>query len=156
MSISTQPTVRAFLVAAGLLSAGVAALHLAIILIGGPAFRYFGAGERMARLAERGSSEPTFVTIVLILLFASWAAYAFSGAGLIPALPRLRGVLLLIGLVYAGRGLAVLPQAYFWLAAGPAAVPGRHVAFSAASLVIGLTYLAGTIRLSGSNGDRVG
>lgn len=47
------------LVAAGALSAGFAALHVAIIVAGGPAYRYFGAGERMVRRADRGSSEPT-------------------------------------------------------------------------------------------------
>jgi hypothetical protein len=131
-------------VAAGALSAGVAALHVAIIVGGGPAYRYFGAGERMARLSERGSSEPTFITSVLVLLFASWAAYAFAGAGLIRPLPRLRTVLLLIGLIYTGRGLVAFPQAYFWLSAGSAGVPFRHLVFSAASLAVGVTYIVGT------------
>lgn len=134
------------LVAAGALSVGVAALHVAIILAGGPAYRYFGAGERMARMADRGSSEPTFITTVLVLVFASWAAYAFSGAGLISPLPRVRTVLLLIGLIYAGRGLVFFPQAWLWLSAGSAGVPMRHLVFSAASLVIGIAYLAGTFQ----------
>jgi len=134
------------LVAAGVFSAGVSLLHAAIIFAGGPAYRYFGAGERMARMAERGASEPIFITVVLVLIFAIWAAYAFAGAGLIPRLPRLRTVLLLIGLIYAGRGLAAFPQAYFWLSAGSAGVPLRHVAFSAASLAGGLTYLVGTFQ----------
>jgi hypothetical protein len=122
------------LVAAGVLSAG------------GRGYRYFGAGEHMARLADRGSSEPTVITIVLVLMFASWAAYAFAGAGLVRPLPRLRTVLLLIGLVYAGRGLVVFPQAYFWISAGSAAVPFRHLVFSAASLVVGGAYLVGTFQ----------
>jgi len=143
-------TGRSLLVAAGILSAGVAALHVAIIFVGPSAYRYFGAGERMARLAERGSSEPTSITAVLVLLFASWAAYAFSGAGLIRPLPRLQTLLLLIGLLYAGRGLAVFPQAYLRLSGGEAAVPFRHLAFSLASLVIGMTYLVGTFRASTS------
>jgi hypothetical protein len=132
------------LVAAGALSVGVTGLHVAIIFLGGPAYRYFGAGERMARMAERGSSEPTLITAVLVLMFASWAAYAFSGAGLIAPLPRLRLVLLLIGLVYTARGLLVIPQVFFWLSAGAAGVPARHVVFSAASLVVGCAYLVGT------------
>lgn len=132
--------------AAGAFSCCVAVLHVAIIFAGGPAYRYFGAGERMARMAERGSSEPTFITIVLVLIFAIWATYAFAGAGLIARLPRLRTVLLLIGLIYAGRGLAVFPQAYFWFSAGSAGVPLRHVVFSAASLAGGLAYLVGSFR----------
>jgi hypothetical protein len=135
---------RRLLLVAGALSAGVAALHVAIMFAGGPAFRYFGAGERMARLAERGSSEPTFITAVLVLIFATWAAYAFAGAGFIAPLPRLRSVLLLIGLIYVGRGLIAFPQAYFWLSSGAAGVPLRHLVFSAASLVIGIAYLVGT------------
>jgi hypothetical protein len=132
------------LVAAGALSVCVAGLHVAIIFLGGPAYRYFGAGERMARMAERGSAEPTVITAVLALVFVSWAAYAFSGAGLFAPLPRLRLVLLLIGLVYTVRGLVVVPQAFFWLSAGAAGVPLRHVVFSAASLVVGCAYLVGT------------
>ena len=149
------PRREPLLLAAGALSALVAALHVAIIFAGAPAYRYFGAGERMARLAERGSSEPALVTTVLAFVFAVWGAYAFSGAGLIPRLPRLRTALLLIGLIYAGRGLAVLPQAYFWISAG--SVPLRHVLFSAASLAIGLAYLIGTYRawpgLTAAEGD---
>jgi len=134
------------LVTAGTLSVCVAGLHVAILFLGGPAYRYFGAGERMARMAERGSIEPTFIAAALILIFAAWAAYAFSGAGLIAPLPRLRLVLLLIGLVYAIRGLFVVPQLSFWLSAGAAGVPFRHVLFSAASLAVGCIYLLGTAR----------
>jgi hypothetical protein len=147
--MTAEPTRRGrtrLLVAAGALSVCVAGLHVAILFLGGPAYRYFGAGERMARMAERGSSEPIIITVVLILMFSSWAVYAFSGAGLIVPLPRLRSVLLLIGLVFTARGLVVIPQAYFWLSAGAAGVPLRHVAFSAASLGVGCAYLLGTFQ----------
>ena len=132
---------------AGAASLGVALLHVGIIFYGGPAYRYFGAGERLARLAERGSQEPTFITSVLVVMFSAWAAYAFSGAGVIPRLPYLQTALLLIGLVYAGRGLALVPQIYLWMNdGGSAVVPVRHLWFSAASLAIGVLYLAGTMR----------
>jgi len=50
------------LLCAGLLTGAAALLHVAII-VGGPAwYRFFGAGERMARLAARGSAYPTLVT----------------------------------------------------------------------------------------------
>ena len=97
-------------------------------------------------MAERGSSEPALVTGVLVVMFATWAAYAFSGAGLVAPLPRLRTVLLLVGLVYTARGLVVVSQAFLWLSAGAAGVPVRHVAFSAASLAIGLAYVVGTVQ----------
>ena len=46
---------RSWLIAAGVLNAGAALLHLACI-IGGPAwYRFLGAGERMARLGATGS-----------------------------------------------------------------------------------------------------
>jgi hypothetical protein len=51
---------------------------------------------------------------------------------------------LLIGLIYAGRGLALIPQVYL-IATGPG-VPVRHAVFSAVSLGIGMLYLAGTLR----------
>jgi hypothetical protein len=140
----TSPKANRFLIAAGLASLGVALLHVGIIVVGGAAYRYFGAGERMARMAERGIAEPTMITTALVVLFLAWAAYAFSGARLIGPLPRLHTALLLIGLIYAGRGLALLPQIYL-LVTG-AEVPLRHAVFSAISLGIGTLYVVGTIR----------
>ncbi len=132
-----------FLVLAGALSALVAALHLLIALLGAPAYRYFGAGERMARLAEQGSWRPPAVTLGLIVVFAVWAAYAFSGAGVCRPLPWLRVGLIGIGTVYTLRGLVLGPQLVWYFSGWRDAVPLRHVAFSAAALLIGLTYLNG-------------
>ena len=127
---------------AGVSSAAVAVLHLAIVFVGGPAYRYFGAGERMARMAERGLAQPTLITFGLALLFAVWAAYAFSGAGLIRRLPLLRPALVVIGVVYTLRGVLLGPQ-LVWFIAGPRLLPARQLAFSAAALVTGLAYLIG-------------
>ena len=135
---------RDLLLAAGMLSGCVAVLHVAIMLYGGNSYRYFGAGERMARMAERGSSEPAVITTTLVLLFGAWAAYAFSGAGVIAPLPWLRSSLPMIGFVYTARGLVVIPQVFLWLSVGSAGVPLRHLVFSTASLVVGATYVAGT------------
>ena len=132
------------LLAAGLLSGCVAALHVGIMLYGGNAYRYFGAGERMARMAERGSPEPALITTVLVLLFGAWAAYAFSGAGVLAPLPWIRSCRSCIGLVYTARGLVVIPQVFLWLSAGSVGVPLRHLVFSTVSLVVGVTYVAGT------------
>lgn len=46
--------VEAMLRLAGFLSSAIALLHIGIILLGAPAYRYFGAGEEMA--AEQGLS----------------------------------------------------------------------------------------------------
>ena len=131
---------------AGVLSAAVAVLHVLIIFVGAPAYRYFGAGERMARLAEQGSATPTMITLGLTLVFGVWAAYAFSGAGLLRRLPLLGPALITIGLVYTLRGLLLGPQVVWFFSAQRAAVPRRQLAFSAAALLTGLAYLVGTHR----------
>jgi hypothetical protein len=95
---------------AGLSSACVAVFHLVVVFVGAPAYRYFGAGERMAQLAEQGSPVPALVTVGLTLVFVVWALYAFSGAGLVRRLSLLRTSLIAIGLVYALRGLLLGPQ----------------------------------------------
>src|SRR4051812_17062911 len=91
---------RGWLIAAGVLNAGAALLHLACIL-GGPAwYRFLGAGERMARLAERGSLRPALITIGIATVLGFWSAYAFSGAGMLPRLPMLRPALIAICMVF--------------------------------------------------------
>ena len=57
-----MPSGRIWLLSGALLTSAVTALHVAII-VGGPGwYRFFGAGERMAQLAERGSVVPVVVT----------------------------------------------------------------------------------------------
>ena len=95
---------------AGISSGCVAALHVLIILRGAPAYRYFGAGEQMARLAEQGSAAPALVTGVAAVVFATWAAYALAGAGMLKRPPFLRTGLILIGAIYVLRGILIGPQ----------------------------------------------
>jgi hypothetical protein len=130
----------------GLLSASVALLHFAVIFVGAPAYRYLGAGERMAIMDERGDRRPAAMTAALTVVFAVWAAYAFSGAGLIQPLPFLRAGLVGIGAIYALRGLVLFPQLVMTLSGGSGAPP-RHLFFSAVSLVIGMAYLVGVARI---------
>ena len=129
---------------AGVSSACVAALHVLIIFVGAAAYRYFGAGEPMARLAEQGSPRPGMITAGLTVVFGVWAAYAFSGAGLLRRLPLLRTSLISIGLIYTLRGLLFGPQLVWFISGHRAAVPPRQLVFSAATLLTGLAYLAGT------------
>lgn len=96
---------------AGALSALAALLHLAIILGGAPWYRFFGAGERMARLAEAGHAQPALITLGIAVVLLVWAGYAWAAGGWVPALrglPALRWGLLLITAVYLLRGLAPL------------------------------------------------
>ncbi len=132
-----------FLEIAGLSSAFIALLHVVIIFLGAPAYRYFGAGEEMAHLAEQGSPTPTVVTAVLTAVFATWAAYAFSGAGTIGRLPLLRTGLITIGTIYTLRGLLLGPQVVWFLSGYRADVPPRQLVFSLVALVTGLAYLVG-------------
>jgi len=98
-----------WLATGGALSAIAAVMHLAIIL-GGPAwYRFFGAGERLAQAAERGSPMPAVVTVGIATVLAVWSAYAFSGAGIIPRLPLLRLGLVAITTIYLVRAVVFAP-----------------------------------------------
>ena len=133
------------LAVAGWLSAAIAALHVVIVFFGAPAYRYFGAGEDMARQAEAGSLVPAAMTLAIAAVFAVFALYAFSGAGLVRRLPLLRTGLVVISAIYLVRGLLLLTELVGY-AQGAGVLP-RHLAFSFTSLVIGLFYLAGTVLL---------
>jgi hypothetical protein len=133
-----------FLKAGGVASAFIAALHVLIVIGGGPAYRYFGAGEHMARLAEAGSLIPALVTAGISAVFVVWAAYAFSGAGLLRRLPLLRTGLVVIGVVYLLRGLLLAPEVVARVSGSQPAVPVRELVFSLAALAAGLAYLLGT------------
>ncbi len=128
----------------GILSFVVALLHVLIIFIGAPAYRYFGAGEDMAAAAESGSAFPAMLTLLLVIIFAIWGFYGLSGAGVIRRLPLLKIALILIGAVYTLRGVAVFQQ-LFQIATSSAEVAPREIVFSLVSLMIGLAYLIGTL-----------
>lgn len=93
------------LVIAGILCAIGALLHL-VTIIGGPDFyRFMGAGEGMAQMAEDGLAYPTIVTLVITLILFIWSAYAFSGAGVIKRLPLLKIGLVLISSILMIRAI---------------------------------------------------
>ena len=128
------------LIVGGVLSAAASVLHLTVI-VGGPAwYRFFGAGEGMARMAEQGSWTPVVITLGIAGVLAVWAAYAFSGAGLIPRLPLLRTALVLISAVYLLRGLVLIPA----FALNPGGVTPFVLWSSLIVLVYGLAYANGT------------
>ena len=97
----------------GLLTGVASLLHLAIIAGGPDWYRFFGAGERMARLAARGSPYPTVITVGIAAVLAVWMLYALSGAGVIRRLPFLRLGLVLIAAIYLGRGALGIPIVLF-------------------------------------------
>jgi hypothetical protein len=131
---------RTLLIAGGGLSLAAAALHVAVIFGGPEWYRVFGAGEAMARAAERGAWQPTVITLGIASVLAVWAAYAFSGAGLIARLPLLRTGLVVISAIYLLRAL-VLPHALIFM---PEVVTPFLTWSSLIVLVYGVTYAIGT------------
>lgn len=131
-----------WLVAGGVLSAVAAVLHLGVIAGGPDWYRFFGAGEGMARMAEQGQLQPALITLAIAAILAIWAAYAWSGAGLLRRLPLLRTGLVLITAIYLIRGLALLPM----LAFRPELVTPFDAWSSLIVLAYGATYAIGTWR----------
>ncbi len=132
-----------WLLAGGMLSGLAATLHLGIIVGGPPWYRFFGAGETMARMAEAGHWYPTALTLLIATGLSIWAAYAFSGAGLIRRLPLLRTGLVAISLIYLARGLVIVP-AMVLNPQGPSGLTAFTWWSSLIVLVYGLTYAVGT------------
>jgi hypothetical protein len=98
-----------WLLAGGWLSAAAALAHIACIFGGPDWYRFFGAGEGMARAAARGEWRPVLITLAVAAILLIWAAYAFSAAGWLPRLPLLRTALVVIAAVYLLRGLLFVP-----------------------------------------------
>lgn len=99
---------NSYLMIAGTLSALAALLHIGCILFGAAWYRFFGAGEQMAILAERGSLQPTIITSGIVIVLSIWSLYAFSAAGLIIKLPLMRLALITITSIYLLRGVVGL------------------------------------------------
>ena len=127
------------LLAAAAADAFAALLHLACIALGPPAYRWFGAGERMAQMAARGDAYPTLITVAIAGVLLVWALYALSGAGLIRRLPLTRLVLTSVAAVYLLRAAAAgVLRPYF---------PGNSATFwwvsSTVCLLFGLLHALG-------------
>ncbi len=102
-------------------------------------YRFFGAGEQMARMAAAGHWYPTVASLVIASILSAWALYALSGAGVIRKLPLLRLALCAITAVYLMRGTVFMfLMPYF---------PGNSLTFwitsSAICLGFGVVYLIG-------------
>lgn len=146
MSIIFSPTlVTRSLILAAAMAAIAAVLHFACIYLGAPAFRFLGAGEALARMAERGNWYPTLIAFAIGMVLLVWSAYALSGAGVLPWFPGTPYALLCIAFIFLARalGFPLLKPAF----------PENSAAFwwvtSGICFVIGLTYLIGAIGLWG-------
>lgn len=95
-----------YLLAAAICCFAAALAHLGCIVFGGDWYRFFGAGEQMARMAEQGLWYPTIVTSVIVLVLLLWAFYGLSGAGVIRRLPLTKLALVLIAGIFLLRGVS--------------------------------------------------
>ena len=122
------------------MSVAASLLHLAVIVGGPDWYRFFGAGEEMARAAERGSSVPPIMTAIIAAILAVWAALAFGAAGLIRLLPLTRTALIAIAAVLIARSALVLvPDVW-----APEQTMAFRIVSSLACLAMGLCFALGT------------
>ncbi|MEK6541001.1 MAG: hypothetical protein AABZ45_02655 [Pseudomonadota bacterium] len=129
-----------WLIAAAWGSIAASLLHIACIIGGPDWYRFFGAGEEIARAAERGAWMPTIVTLGIAAVLAAWAAFAFSAAGVILRLPLTRTALVAISGVLLLRALAGLFGA-FWR---PDLSGNFMLISSLIVLILGLCFAIGT------------
>lgn len=141
------------LVVGGVVTGVAGLLHIGII-IGGPAwYRFFGAGEDMARMAARGRAFPGVVTAGIAAVLGVWMLYAFAGAGLIRRLPYMRLALSLIATVFLTRGVLGVP--FVLLVDDPYARELRSrmpfmIVTSAIFIALGVFYAVGAASMSRS------
>lgn len=126
----------------GWLSVAAARLHIACIFGGPDWYRFFGAGEGMARAAARGDWTPALITLGITTVLLLWAAYAFSGAGSLPRLPLLRTGLIVISAIYLLRGLIFVPL-HMWR---PQHSDSFAIWSSLIVLAYGAVYATGTFK----------
>lgn len=124
----------------GVLSLIASLLHLACIAMGPEWFRLFGAPEPLVRAHESGDMQLVWMTVGIAVVLAIWAAYAFSGAGKLARLPLLRTGLVVISIIYLGRGIVLVPA----LLNAPYPRSDFDIWSSAIVLVYGLAYAIGT------------
>ncbi len=132
-----------WLIIGGCLSICAGILHLLIIVKGAKWYEFFGAGEKLVKLSEKGSWIPGFITFLIASVLISWGFYAFSGAGLVVKLPFLKPVLLVITGIYLVRGLAVVPIALF----DRAKINWFVIWSSAVSFIFGMFYFFGVVSM---------
>jgi hypothetical protein len=130
------------LAASGWMSIAASMLHVGCIIGGPDWYRFFGAGEEMAQMAERGLWMPAILTLIIAAILAGWAAYAFSAAGKFIRLPLARTALLLISVVLLLRAVMVFIPS-LW---GTEQTMAFRVWTSAIVAVMGLCFAAGTWR----------
>ncbi|HYW10999.1 MAG TPA: hypothetical protein VE871_03555 [Longimicrobium sp.] len=144
------------LVFGGVVTGAASLLHVAMIFGGPDWYRFFGAGEAMARLAARGSAYPAVVTSGIAAVLGTWALYAFSGAGVIRRLPLVRPALMAIAAIYLARGFLGIPLVLVMDHPYANQLRARMTFMVVTSLVclaLGLCYAVGAARAGRSSGS---
>ncbi|MBA0386239.1 hypothetical protein D7U91_00085 [Stenotrophomonas maltophilia] len=122
-------------------SAAAALLHIGCIAFGAAWYRYFGAGQRVVRLAHAGHWWPPLMTAGITAVLVAWTLYALAAAGWHSPLPASRLVLpaiaaLLLLRAVMGFGLALFRPGYngrrFWVVSSLACL-GLGLAFALGS-----------------------
>lgn len=132
-----------YLITGGVLSFIAGLLHIAIIFGGAEWYRFFGAGEELALMAEQGSWYPGFITFGIATVLFIWGFYALSGAGIIPKFPFLKTALILISAIYLLRGIAVIPAYIFQ----PDMIDNFLIWSSVICLAYGVLHTLGTAQI---------
>ena len=127
-------------------------LHIAIMFGGPDWYQFFGAPQGLVQMARDGQPRAAISCAVIASALLAFAAYAFSGTGLIRRLPLLRPVLFLIGSGLLLRGILFVPLAV-WYPKAVARICDCNgadtfaIATSAICLLVGLGYTAGAFRV---------
>ena len=137
--------------AAGAALVLLALAHIGAIFGGHQWFAFLGAPDQLVAMARAGKRYPDTMALLIALVCLLWAAYAFSGAGLVRRLPLLRTGLWLIaaGLMARAFGfiavLAVSPDALDFIC-GCNGIDTMVIVTSAICLAIGGAIAIGLTR----------
>jgi len=94
-----------FLIAAAIGNGLAAILHVGCIYFGASWYRFFGAGEQLALLAEQGSTQPTIITSFIVAVLSVFTLYSLSGAKVIRHIPLLKLALVGMTSLFLVRGI---------------------------------------------------
>jgi hypothetical protein len=94
-----------FLLVGGICSLVAALLHIGCIIYGASWYRFFGAGERMVNLSNKGSALPTIITLHIAIILTVFGIFTiYSADYMISPLPMTSQALILIMYIYLIRG----------------------------------------------------
>jgi len=142
---SLNDRAKGALIVGGVANLLIGLLHVVIIFVGESAYRYFGAGEEMARWAAEGSVVPPLVTALIVLVFVVFGLYGLSGADRIRKLPLRKAVLIVVSIVFTVRGLLMI-QFIYWAISPDYEVDIKDMIFTLVAITIGILYFYGTVR----------